>query len=95
MSQIHDLLIKDNSVLQSAYCKYRNEVCAPSVSTEWRVLKLQMEETVFGYSNRCKYNEQEIVASRKRVVFQLKLNILNNRMLRNLSQNLGLGRILW
>jgi len=40
-----------------------------------------------------KYKEKEVIASRKGVLLQLKLNILKNRMLRNLSQNLGLGRI--
>ena len=50
MFQIHDLLIKDSSVLQSAYCKYLNEVGAPSVSTELHVLNLRMEKMASGYT---------------------------------------------
>jgi len=51
-----------------------------------------MEEMASGYNSRCKYNEQEVMASRKRVVLQFKLNIMKNRMLRISVRTLVLGR---
>jgi len=51
-----------------------------------------MEEIASEYSSRCKYNEKEAMDSRKRVVLQLKLNIMKKRMLRISVRTLVLGR---
>jgi hypothetical protein len=52
-----------------------------------------MEEMASRYRRRCKHTE-EVPASRKGVVLQLKLN--NKGTLRTLTQNLCLGHIrLW